>query len=112
MGRRQDLHEILVRLFDGIVNPNTGRYVEPCVKYQPGASTTLTYPAIVYKLDDMPAIYANNKPYHWDHRYEIQIIDRDPESPLRERAVQLPMCRFERPFVSDNLYHFVFEIYY
>lgn len=105
MGRRQDLHEILVRLFDGTI-------ANPCVKYQPGPSVTLTYPAIVYKLDDIPSIFANNKPYHWDHRYQVTVIDRDPESKLREKMVALPLCRFTQAFVSNNLYHFVFEIYY
>lgn len=112
MGQRQDLHAILVSLFDGVIDPNTGKCIRPCVKYQPGSTTTLSYPAIVYKLDDIPSIFANNRPYHWDHRYELQIIDRDPESPIREKAIQLPMCKFARAFVSDNLHHFVFNIYY
>lgn len=107
MGRRQDLHEILVSQYRSLEYP-----VKPCVKYQPGPDVVLTYPAIVYKLDDMPTIYADNKPYHWDHRYEVMLIDRDPESELRELLIQLPMCKFSRPFVADNLYHFVFEIYY
>ena len=104
MGRRQDLHEILVSLFE----PRD----KTCVKYQPGASVTLTYPAIVYSLDDMPSIFADNLPYHWDHRYEVKIIDRDPESYLREKMIRLPMCRFVRSYVADNLHHFVFNIYY
>lgn len=104
MGRRQDLHAQLVNLFD--------QYARPCVKYQPGPSVTLTYPAIVYKLDDIPTNFANNRPYIFNHRYEVQIIDRDPESILRDRMVQLPMCKFTNNFVSDNLYHYVFEIYY
>lgn len=104
MGRRQDFHNILVSLFDDDTTP--------CVKYQPGPSITLTYPAIVYKLDDMPSIFANNKPYHWDHRYEVQVIDRSPESKLREKMIQLPLSRFSGAFVSDNLYHFIFEIYF
>jgi hypothetical protein len=112
MGRRQDLNEILVSLFKGIVDPNSYKYIQPCVKYQPGSSITLTYPAIVYKLDDIPSIYANNRPYLWSHRYELQVIDRDPESKLRERVVGLPMCKFSNSFVSDNLYHYVFEIFY
>lgn len=112
MGRRQDLHEILVRLYDNIIDPSDKRIIKPCVKYQPGPSLKLTYPAILYKLDDIPSIFADNKPYHWDHRYEVQIIDRDPESQLREKMVQLPLCSFTRSFVSDNLYHFVFTIYY
>lgn len=104
MGRRQDLHAMLVSLFD--------EFTPACVKYQPGPSVTLTYPAIIYKLDDMPSIYANNRPYHWDHRYQVTVIDRSPESVLRERLIQFPMTRFSRAFVNDNLYHFVFEIYY
>ena len=107
MGQRQDFHEILVHQYDFLGEPAT-----PCVKYQPGASITLTYPAIVYKLSDIPSIFADNKPYHWDHRYEVQVIDRNPESKLRELLVQLPMCRFSNSFVVNNLHHYVFEIYY
>jgi hypothetical protein len=104
MGRRQDFHAILVSLFD----PG----VKACVKYQPGPSVTLTYPCMVYKLNDMPSIWANNLPYHWEHRYELQVIDRDPDSKLREKVIALPMCRFARSFVADNLHHYVFDIYY
>lgn len=112
MGQRQDLHAQLISLYDGIIDPITQRHIQPCVKYQPGPSTTLTYPAIVYKLDDIQSIFANNFPYIQDHRYEVQVIDRDAESKLRDRVVKLPMCRFANVFVSDNLYHYVFEIYY
>ena len=107
MGQRQDFHEIMVKQYDRLEEP-----VKPCVKYQPGPSVTLTYPAIVYKLDDIPTIFADNRPYHWDHRYEVTVIDRSPDSKLRERLVQLPLSRFAMAFVVDNLYHFVFEIYY
>jgi hypothetical protein len=112
MGRRQDLHGILEKLFDGIIDPNTSRFIKPCVKYQPGPSVKLSYPAIIYNLDDIPSIFADNRPYCWDHRYSVTIIDRDPESKLREKLVQLPMCKFSRVYVADNLYHFIFEIYY
>ena len=104
MGRRQDFHAILESLYEP--------YETPCVKYQPGPSITLSYPAIIYKLDDMPSIFANNRPYHWDHRYAVTVIDRSPESKLREKMIQLPMCKFSRAFVSDNLHHFTFEIYF
>lgn len=104
MGRRQDFHEILVSQFEA---PDT-----PCVKYQPGPSITLTYPAIVYKLDDMPHKWANNMPYHWDHRYEVKIISRKPDIYIREKLMALPMCRFVRAYTADNLYHYVFAIYY
>ena len=112
MGRRQDFHEILAKQYDRTILDENKRISTPCVKYQPGPSVTLTYPAIVYKLDDEPGIYADNRPYHWDHRYEVKVIDRSPDSRLREKIRALPMCRFVRPYVADNLHHFVFQIYY
>ena len=82
------------------------------VYFQPPASKKLKYPCVVYKLDDMPSLYANNRPYHWDHVYQLTVIDRDPESVIREKIAELPTCRFQRFFVSDNLNHYVFKIYY
>lgn len=110
MGRRQDFHGILVNQYDGLIYD--GRTVTPCVKYQPGPSVTLAYPAIVYKLNEMPGNWANNFPYHWEHRYEVQVIDRKADSPLRERIMALPMCRFRSAYTAENLYHYVFDIFY
>lgn len=112
MGRRQDFHVILERLYDDRILDANGHVATPCVKYQPGPSVKLTYPAIVYKLNDIPSEYADNRPYHWEHRYEVKVIDRKADSKLRERVVALPMCRFKSPYTVDNLYHFVFDIYY
>ena len=95
---RPDLHNTLLSLCSHVY-------------YQPTASVKLIYPCIVYKLDDMPALFADNTPYHWDHAYQLTVIDRDPESALREAVVKLPMCRFLRFYVADNLNHYVFRIY-
>ena len=102
MGQRQDLHQVLKSLFTDT----------PHVYFQPPASVTLVYPCIVYKLDEMPAIHADNQPYHWDHRYQLTVIDRDPDSQLRERVASVRSCKMIRGFESDNLHHFVFSIYY
>lgn len=110
MGQRQDFHGILEKQYNGLIYD--GQTVSPCVKYQPGPSVTLKYPAIVYKLNDMPGNWANNLPYHWEHRYEVQVIDRKADSPLRERLIALPMCRFRSAYTAENLYHFVFDIFY
>lgn len=102
MGRRQDLHQCLKNCFRS--NPN--------VYYQPPESVKLTYPCIVYKLDEMPAMHADNLPYHWDHHYQLTVIDRDPDSELREQVASLRSCKMIRSFVNENLHHFVFSIYY
>lgn len=101
MGQRQKLHNLIKKQFDS----------NPHVYYQPPASVKLAYPCVVYILDDMPPIYANNLPYHWDHCYTLTVIDRDPDSKLRERIAALPTCRFARAMCVDNLHHFIFKIF-
>ena len=104
MGQRSELHLLLKSLY---ING------DPHVYYQPPKDQEIKYPCIIYKLDDMPAIHADNNPYLWGHRYQVTVIDRNPESPLRERVVALPTARMQTsPYVKDNLHHFVFSIYY
>lgn len=120
MGRRIDLHWIiclkLAELGRWPWNRNESAAspedVSAHVYYQPPASLKLSYPCVLYKLEDMPAIHADNLPYHWDHVYQLTVIDRDPESKVREKIAELPTCRFVRSFVSDNLNHYIFRIYY
>lgn len=104
MDRRAELHQILKSLY---INGT------PHVYYQPPKDARIDYPCIIYKLDDMPALHADNNPYKFGHKYQVSVIDRDPESPLRERIASLPTCRMKTsPYVSDNLHHFVFSLYY
>lgn len=106
MDRRPILHQILKSLFTDT----------PHVYFQPPESVRLSYPCIVYKLTDIRGRYADNKTYLEYREYQLTVIDRDPDSPLREAVIG---ClgnkftgRFARPFVSDGLNHFVFTIYY
>lgn len=104
MERRNELHQVLKSLFGSD---------KPHVYYQPPKDQQIIYPCIVYKLDDMPAIHANNSPYGIGHRYQITVIDRDPESRLREEVSKLPTCRMRTsPYSKDNLHHYVFTLFY
>lgn len=102
MDQRLDLHNKLKNCF------TTGT---PYVYFQPPKNQQMNYPCIVYKLDDMPSFHANNLPYMWNHRYELTVIDRNPESPLRESVQALSTAKMKTSFVKDNLHHFVFSIY-
>ena len=102
MDRRPKLHKILTSLFDR----------DPHVYFQPPESVKLQYPCIVYKLSGMPEGYADNLPYFEHRKYQLTVIDEDPDSKLREKVAKLTWCRFDRPFVSDNLNHFVFTLTY
>lgn len=79
--------------------------------YQPPASVKLIYPCIIYEMDSIESDKANNKPYNIFTRYSLTIISRDVDDPLVQAVAKLPMCTFDRHFVSENLYHDVFIIY-
>ncbi len=107
MGRRLDLHHKLRSDFESVMRIDS----EKRVLYQPPASYKLSYPCILYKLSDMPPTFANNLPYKIEHAYELTVIDTDPNSPLREKIATYPCCRMLRTYESDNLHHYVFQIY-
>lgn len=101
---RTSFQEMLEGLFD--------KGQAPFVAYNPPSSTKLKYPCILYKLIDMPSTHADNSPYRVSHMYEVTVIDPDPNSELRERVSRLPTANLVRPFVSDNLNHYIFRLYY
>ena len=78
---------------------------------QPSASLTLQYPCVVYKLAQISPRHADNRVYLTNRQYTLTVIDRDPDSELREKVANLPFCRMTRTFENDNLHHWVFNIY-
>lgn len=80
------------------------------VYFQAPPNTGMKYPCIMYELDDLEVIFADNVPYRRIKRWEIKVIDSDPDSDIWERVAALPMCRFDRKYKADNLYHFVLFI--
>lgn len=102
MDRRPQLHQFLKTLFK----------TNPHVYHQRPSNGKLEYPCIIYKLDGYPEEHADNIPYFEHRNYQLTVIDPDPDSKLREKVAQLKWCRFVNSYVSDNLNHFVFSIYY
>lgn len=82
------------------------------VYFQPPASVQMEYPCIVYKVDNMDTLFADNMPYRSTKRYTVTIIDLDPESDISVRVAALPLSSFDRNFVVDNLHHDVFTLYF
>lgn len=99
--RRLELHEKLCEIL-GSRN----------VYFQPPSSKKMNYPAIVYTLSNIRKTSADNISYVQRPAYELTLIDRDPDNDVVEKLASLPNCRFDRPFVSDNLNHYVFTLYY
>lgn len=82
------------------------------VYFQPPASVTMRYPAIVYSLGSINNTFANNDVYRQTRSYEITVIDKDPDSKIVDAMSLTPCIRFDRRFASDNLYHNVFTLKY
>ena len=98
---RLDLHEKLVEIL-GSRN----------VYFQPPSSLRLTYPCIVYKLQDIDEKFANDKLYIRKKRYIITIIDTNPDSLIPDKIAQLPRTTFDRYYPADNLNHYVYLTYF
>lgn len=82
------------------------------VYFQPPSSHVIRYPAIVYERDAIDSEYASNTPYSLKTRYQVTVIDKDPDSEIVDKISRLPLCRFARHFASDNLNHDVFNLYF
>ena len=101
MDKRNDLQSLLETLL-GSRN----------VYFQPPASVLINYPAIIYSRSDIDVKKANNKTYLSKVCYKITVIDSDPESPVITKLLRQPLCKFIQHYVSDNLNHDVFSIFY
>jgi hypothetical protein len=82
------------------------------VYFQPPSGFQMKYPCIVYILDDMNTRFADNAPYTVEKRYQLTVIDRDPNSMIPDSVALLPKCIFDRYFPSSGLNHYVFQIFY
>lgn len=82
------------------------------VYFQPPTGLQLKYPCIVYQLNPYQQIHANDNVYLLNDCYTITVIDEDPESEIVDSIAILQKCSMDRHFISDNLYHSVFTIYY
>lgn len=82
------------------------------VYFQPPSNLAIRYPCIVYNRDQAETEFADNSPYRRTKRYQVTIIDQDPDSVIPDKVAELPMCLFERHFTADNLHHDVYNLYF
>lgn len=99
MGQRVLLQEVLETICDHVY-------------FQPPANVEMEYPAIVYNREPIDTRFADNAPYILTDHYELTLITRNPDDARVKALASLPQCRHDRFFVSDNLNHDVFTIYF
>lgn len=101
MGQRLELHEILI----GLLGSNH-------VYFQPPPSVQMQYPCIVYERDTSRTTFADDKPYNRRKRYQVTVIDRNPDSEIPDRVAMLPTAIHDRFFAADDLNHDVFRLFF
>ena len=101
MAQRLELQTLLVTLL-GSKN----------VYFQPPPSVKLKYPCIIYERDSRDTEFANNKPYKHKKRYQITVVDLNPDSDIHEKVAALPLCSYSRFYTADNLNHDVYNLFF
>lgn len=84
----------------------------PNVYFQPPSNIALQYPCIVYRRSSENVKWADNGRFSDYLRYEVTIIDRDPDSSIPGLLKATPLVSFDRHFASDDLNHDVFNLYW
>lgn len=82
------------------------------VYFQPPENRVLQYPCIVYERDGDSVDHADNIPYRMKQRYQVTLIDPNPDSDAIDKLRALPLCAFNRHFATSGLNHDVFVIYH
>ena len=101
MGRRLDLHNLLIETL-GSAN----------VYFQPPPSNQIAYPCIVYSYVGNNTVFADDAPYSITKEYQVTVIDRNPDSVIPDNIAKLKQCSLSRTYVTDNLNHYVFSLFY
>jgi len=83
------------------------------VYFHPPETIKLQYPCIIYEDNGRSVLPANNKKYLKFRRYTGVVIDTNPDSMYIDSIIDtLPYSSHDSTYVSDNLTHFAFTIYY
>lgn len=99
MGQRLELHELLLAMTSNVY-------------FQPPLNVNLQYPCIVYHRDFADTKFADDESYNHTKRYQITVIDRDPDSGIPDKVAALRMSLFNRFFTADDLNHDVYNVYF
>lgn len=82
------------------------------VYYQSPESLKMEYPAIRYSKSKIESRYADDVKYSNFTRYEIIVMDEDPDNDVIQKILELPHSSFDRHYVSNNLNHDVIILYF
>lgn len=108
MASRLSLQTILEKILGTENEPEDKKRVY----FQPPPSVKMDYPCIVYQGQSGDTQFADNQPYVVTKRYQVTVIDRNPDSIFPGKVALLPTCVYDRDYTANNLNHFVFNLYF
>lgn len=82
------------------------------VYFQAPTNGQMQYPCVLYQRDSSNNEHAGNKLYLHTKRYQVTVIDRNPDTELSDDVENLPLCDFDRYYPADGLHHFVFTLFF
>lgn len=80
--------------------------------FEPPTGLKMDYPCIIYRLNGINSIHADNILYRYKKEYLLTYIDYDPDNKMVDKLIQEPYCRFDRTYFAGGLNHYVFVLYY
>lgn len=84
----------------------------PHFYFQPPENKKLDYPCLIYNLLDADTDHADNIPYRISLKYQLILVDKNPDTKYLNELMQLPRRKFVRFYTADNLNHWVFTVHY
>ena len=82
------------------------------VYFEPPDKSEINYPCIIYDLDDVDKLHANDKPYQLNKRYRVMIIELDSETPISNEFLMLPLSSYVDKYKSEGLNHTIHNLYF
>jgi len=96
---RLKLHEYLINTFPGFT-----------LYYNPHSKLKLTYPSILYELQDLPAKHASNTAYSVGSVFKVTMmyVGQPPIDP--KTMYTMPGTSFSTSFTKDDITHVIFSV--
>lgn len=80
--------------------------------YQSPGNHLLKYPCVLYTLVNDATRYADDNLYDLKLHYQLTVMHKTPMDDLIELLLRhIRYCSYDRRYISDNIYHDVFDIY-
>jgi len=105
-GSRLDLHDIFIDIL-GTKNQNVSR-----VYFQAPSTTKMEYPCIIYKRSSRKDFFSNDRIYLGMKQYLVTVVDKNPDSLIPDKILDIPYCSFSTHFAVDGLNHDIYTLYY